>query len=141
MRVLNYGLGTNSTALAIEATNRGIKFDIIISADTGDERKSSYRYASEVFEPWMTKHGQPPITWVQWIRKDGTFVSISQISLRRKELPSKAYGLAGCTSKWKQQPVDKYLRNDPRVRSHIAGGGLLSDGSGTMPESQSVPSG
>ena len=125
MRVLNYGLGTNSTALAIEATNRGIEFDIIISADTGDERKSSYRYASEVFEPWMTKHGQPPITWVKWIRKDGSFVSISQLSLKRRELPSKAYGLAGCTSKWKQQPVDKYLRNDPRVRTHIAGGGLV----------------
>ena len=108
MRVLNYGLGTNSTALAIEATNRGIVFDVIISADTGDERSHSYRYANDIFDPWLTAHGQPTITWTRWTRRDGSFVPISALALSRRDLPSKAYGLAGCTSKWKQQPVDKF---------------------------------
>lgn len=122
IRVLNYGLGTNSTALAIEATNRGIRFDIIIAADTGDERKRSYQYAREVFEPWLVAHGQPEITWVKWIRQDGSFIPISQLSLLRRELPAKAYGLSGCTVKWKQQPIDNYLKQHPLIAG-LAGRG------------------
>jgi len=124
MRVLNYGLGTNSTALAIEATNRGIIFDLIVTADTGDERGHSYSFA-KIFDRWLTDHGQPSITWTRWERKDGSFVPISRLSLLRGELPSKAYGLSGCTSKWKQQPVDKLLRNHPMVRECVDGGGLV----------------
>lgn len=121
MRVLNYGLGTNSTALAIEATRRGIIFDLVVAADTGDERQHSYRY-SKLFSKWLVRGGQPPITWVKWIRKDGSFVPLSQFSLRTRTLPSKAYGLSGCTSKWKQQPIDGYLRHNAQaVKAHQAG--------------------
>lgn len=114
VRVLNYGLGTNSTALAIEATRRGIIFDIIVVSDTGDERKASYDFAWE-FELWLIEEGQPRLSWVKWIRQDGSFIPISELSLSRGELPSKAYGLAGCTTKWKQQPIDKFLSHHPLV--------------------------
>lgn len=125
MIVLNYGLGTNSTALIVEAVRRGIRLDVIVAADTGDERRYSYAYAKDVMDQYLATHGQPSITWVRWERQDGTFVSISQMCLKRGDLPSKAYGLSGCTSKWKQQPIDKYLRGHPGVRAKIARGGLV----------------
>lgn len=124
MIVVNYGMGTNSTALLVEAVNRGILVDLIVAADTGDEFKRTYDYA-RMFSEWLVSRGQPAITFTRWERRDGSFVPISDISLRRKELPSKAYGLSGCTSKWKQQPVDKLLKNNPAVRAAWARGELV----------------
>ena len=112
VRVLNWGFGTNSTALAVEATNRGYVFDVIVAADTGDEMPESYAYIP-VLREWLTDRGQPPPTIVRWVRSEGElrgqFIPISALSLARRELPSKAYGFSGCTSKWKQQPVDRHL--------------------------------
>lgn len=84
VRVLNWGFGTNSTALAVEATNRGIIFDLIVAADTGDEMPHSYDYI-ETFSKWLKKHGQPQPTIVRWIRQigdlKGQFIPISELSL------------------------------------------------------------
>lgn len=124
MIVVNYGMGTNSTALLVEAVKRGIVVDLIVSADTGDEFDRTYRYC-EMFSEWLVKNGQPAVTRTKWIRKDGTFIPISALCLSRNELPSKAYGLAGCTSKWKQQPVDKLVKNHPQVLSAWGRGELV----------------
>jgi hypothetical protein len=113
-RCANYGMGTNSTGMLIEATNRGITLDAIFEADTGDERPRTYAY-SRMFEEWLIARGQPAFTRVRWIRRDGSFIPISSLSLMRAELPSKAYGYSGCTSKWKQQPVDKAIRTSGAV--------------------------
>lgn len=124
MKILSLGLGVNSVALAIEAANRGIVLDLIVFSDTGDERKRTYEYC-DLFSEWLVNHGQPAITTTRWIRRDGTFVPISDISLLRKELPSKAYGYSGCTAKWKQQPLDKLVREDERAKAAWARGELV----------------
>ena len=124
MRVLNVGLGVNSTALGVEAVNRGIPFDLIVFADTGDERKRTYEFL-ELFSRWLTEHGQPAVTVTRWVRRDGSFIPISTLSLTRKELPSKAYGFSGCTSKWKQQPADKLVLNHPGTKAALARGELV----------------
>lgn len=124
MIVANYGMGTNSTALLVEATNRGIVLDLIAASDTGDEFRRTYDYC-RMFSEWLVAHGQPPVTMTRWERKDGSFIPISALSLARKELPSKAYGLSGCTSKWKQQPVDRLVRNHLDVQLAWARGELV----------------
>jgi len=43
----------------------------------------------------------------------------------RKELPSKAYGHAGCTSKWKQQPLDRAVATHPKVMAALEAGELV----------------
>jgi hypothetical protein len=116
MIVVNYGMGTNSTALLVEATRREIILDLIVAANTGDEFKRTYAYC-QMFSAWLVEHGQPAVTMTQWDRQDGTFIPISALCLARKELPSKAYGYSGCTSKWKQQPVDKLVKNNPMVQA------------------------
>jgi hypothetical protein len=122
LRIANYGMGTNSSAMLIEATRREIILDLIVESDTGDEFKRSYDY-SRMLEEWLVARGQPNFTRTRWEREKpvpgleqyGTFVPISVLALHRKELPSKAYGLSGCTSKWKQQPIDKEIRRNPSV--------------------------
>lgn len=112
--VMNIGGGTDSigcTVLAIEAC---IIPDALIWADTGDERplrngmpRAEYL---DIFDEWLARNGAPKLTRVRWIRKDGTFESLSDHCLRLHDLPSKVYDNAGCTSKWKQQPCDNWVR-------------------------------
>jgi len=124
MIVVNYGMGTNSTALLVEATKRGVIVDHIIAADTGDEFDRTYDYTQR-FSTWLREHGQPLVTMTRWHRKDGSFVPISALCLARGELPSKAYGLSGCTSKWKQQPIDKAVSGLDMVKDAWSRGELV----------------
>jgi hypothetical protein len=113
MIVVNHGGGTNSTALLIEACRRGIRPDLIVFADTGSERPETYTFL-EVFSGWLRDHGFPEITIVRWIRVKGDlkgkFIPLHEWCVLHDQVPSKAYGLSGCTVKWKQQPIDGYLR-------------------------------
>lgn len=109
IRVLSYGGGVNSTALLVEAVRRAIPINLILFADTGDERPETYSYV-ETFSSWLVGQGYPAIETVRWIRRDGSFIPLGALSLRNRELPSKAYGFSGCTTKWKQQPLDKRVR-------------------------------
>lgn len=112
MIIINYGGGLNSTALIIEAVLRGMAPDHILFAETGSEKPGTYEFLA-VFRRWLAMHGLE-ITSVRWMRKRGThageFVSIHQQCLERSEFPSVTYGLKGCTSKWKQQPLDQHVR-------------------------------
>jgi hypothetical protein len=101
----------------------GVIPDAILWSDTGDERpldNGMTRVAYlDLFDEWLVLNGAPKITRLQWIREDGTFLSIADVCERDRTLPSKAYGNAGCTSKWKQQPCDAWVRehfgNGPSV--------------------------
>jgi hypothetical protein len=114
--VVNYGGGTNSTALLVEAHRRKLRPDIIVFADTGDEMPHTYAFLNEM-DAWCARVGFPPISRVRWIRRDGSFVSLEQFSLRSASLPSKAYGMSGCTAKWKQQPIDKFIKHHQLVHA------------------------
>ena len=112
MIVVNYGGGLNSTALIVEAITRGIKIDYVIFADTGSEKPATYTFV-DVFRRWLATYGVEIVT-VRWIREKGKnkgrFIAIHEQCLERHEFPSVTYGLKGCTSKWKQQPIDKWVR-------------------------------
>ena len=114
MRVVSYGAGVNSTAMLIAAATRGVRPDLILFADTGDERPSTYRYIV-TFSRWLRERDFPRIEVIRWIRRDGSFVPLGQWCLMNRTLPSKAFGLSGCTTKWKQQPIEKRVRGDDRV--------------------------
>lgn len=120
--IASYGMGQNSTAMLIRWVRRGLPLHLILAADTGDESPATYRYRDEVMAPWLAANGAPPITVVRWIRRDGSFESIGENCLRTRSLPSQAYGLKGCTSKWKTQPLDKAVDSDPAVAACRAKG-------------------
>ncbi|PJB53600.1 MAG: hypothetical protein CO099_06120 [Bdellovibrio sp. CG_4_9_14_3_um_filter_39_7] len=109
---INFGGGINSTTMIIECRKRGLKPDWILFADTGSEM------------PWTLEHVDRMTTWckgwqditvVRWERVKGEVIGFEPLHencLRTGHLPSKAYGLAGCTSKWKIQPMDRWRKTN-----------------------------
>jgi hypothetical protein len=124
MIAVSYGGGTDSTALLIEAHRRGIRPDLIFFADTGSEMPHTYAYLPIVQE-WLSFVGFPPITVIQWVRATGEIRHLHVDCEVKNQLPSAAYGMAGCTSKWKQQPLDAAVRNHPLVITALERGEVV----------------
>lgn len=113
---INFGGGLNSTALILECMDRNIKPDWILFADTGSELPETIDHVGRMKE--LVKNVRPDwpeIATVKWERIRGDIVGFEPLHencLRTRTLPSKAYGLAGCTSKWKVQPMDKWRKQN-----------------------------
>jgi 3'-phosphoadenosine 5'-phosphosulfate sulfotransferase (PAPS reductase)/FAD synthetase len=54
--VLAYGVGVDSTALLVELVAQGSAPDLVLTADTGVEKPSTYEYL-DVIRPWMAARG------------------------------------------------------------------------------------
>jgi hypothetical protein len=106
---INFGGGLNSTAMIIECRSRGYRPDWILFADTGSERPETYAHV-ESMTKWCADWS--PIVTVRWIRADGSHVPLHKQCLERAEFPSVAYGHAGCTSKWKVQPMERWRKDN-----------------------------
>jgi hypothetical protein len=104
---INFGGGLNSTAVIIECRVRGFRPDWILFADTGSELPGTLEHV-ERMRKWC--EGWQDVTTVRWIRQDGTFEALHDNCLRTHRFPSKAYGHAGCTDKWKVQPMERWRK-------------------------------
>ena len=118
---LNFGGGLNSSAAAVELMARGYPAPAaVFFADTGGERPATYHHVQEMSD-WLVARGWPAVQIVRWIRKRGPhagqFVSLEQQCIKRKELPSLAYGNKGCSVKWKAQPVDAAVLAHPATQA------------------------
>ena len=106
----SYGGGTNSTAMLIELAVRGEHVSAILFADTGGERPETYDFIA-MFSEWLVAHGQPEITIVRHVRRDGTFQSLEDECLEKRHLPSIAYGFKKCSGKFKLEPQTKWMNH------------------------------
>jgi hypothetical protein len=107
---INFGGGLNSTAVIVECRNRGWVPDWILFADTGSELPGTIEHVAKV-AAWTADWCE--VTTVRWERVKGEikgFEPLHEHCLRTGYLPSKAYGYAGCTSKWKIQPMDRWRK-------------------------------
>ncbi len=69
--VVSYGGGVDSTAMLIAMHLKGIKPDLIVFSDTGDEKAETYAYI-KMFTRWLRSVGFPPITRTRYrIQKVG----------------------------------------------------------------------
>jgi hypothetical protein len=107
--ILNYGGGTNSTAVAIGLHQRGIRPDLVIFADTGGEKPETYRYL-EIFNDYLKSVDFPELTIVRHTTLKGQ-TSLEQKCLEGQTLPAVAYGFKSCSSDWKRHPIDKFTNN------------------------------
>lgn len=102
-KIVSYGGGTNSTALLVGLYERGERPEAILFADTGGEKPNTYKHI-EIVNEWCKKIGFPEIITVK-----APNLSLEEDCLKRKALPSVAYGFKTCSQRWKKQPQDKYL--------------------------------
>lgn len=116
---INIGGGLNSTAVVLECMRRGHRPDWMLFADTGSERPETMQHVE-----WLRAYtaGWCNLTTVRWVRQDGTFEALHDNCLRTNHFPSKAYGFAGCTTKWKVQPMERWRKANGFDRGAFAVG-------------------
>ena len=106
--VINFGGGTNSTALVIGYVERELPVDGIVFADPGSEMPHTYENV-ELMSKWLKERGYPEISVVRNQRKDG-IKSLEERCEVRRDLPSIAYGYKTCSAVWKRDPCHKWAR-------------------------------
>jgi hypothetical protein len=89
--VVAYGLGVDSTALLIEFARRGIRPDLILSADTGGEKPETYQYL-QVIQPFLARVGFPAVVTVRYQPTRAAYHTLEEQCLHTGTLPSLAYG-------------------------------------------------
>ena len=97
--VLSYGIGVDSTALLIELHARGQAPDLVLSADTGNEKPETYDYL-DIIRPWMRDRGirfelvsYVPKRFKHW----PPYFGILEMCLTNATLPSKSLGGSSCS--------------------------------------------
>lgn len=111
--VVAYGMGVDSTAMLVEMARLGIRPDLILFADTGDENPETYNYLS-VINAFLRANGFPAVIVVRRLptrsRKSGmVYRTLGENCVANETLPSLAFGRKGCSQKWKREPQDKYV--------------------------------
>lgn len=104
---VSYGMGVDSTAMLVEMTRRGIRPDLIQFADTGGELPATYDYLG-VIDEFLARQGFPAVTVV---RKRSKHASLYDNCVNNETLPSIAFGLKGCSQKWKVDPMNYFCNH------------------------------
>lgn len=107
MRVISFGGGVNSTAMLLALHEHSERVDLVLFADTGNEKPGTYEHV-DLMRTWCRNRGIEWQTVTNAGRGQGN--TLEELCLTRKELPSLAYGFKGCSTKWKRQPMDRYLK-------------------------------
>ncbi len=131
--IWNWGLGVNSTGGIIESIRRGDRIDLVLSADTGNEKPETYDFRDR-FTAWLAERGvtaivarKKPVECRTSGRKvpvapGTTYSTLEQNCLVNKTLPSVVFGYKSCSQKWKREPMDAWLRNYQPVAERWARG-------------------
>jgi 3'-phosphoadenosine 5'-phosphosulfate sulfotransferase (PAPS reductase)/FAD synthetase len=104
-----YGAGVDSTAMLVGMAIRGERPDLIMFADTGDEKPETYAYLP-VINSYLTRVGFPEVTVVKNARPRSGDKSLSDSCLRLGTLPALAYGMHQCSLVWKRDPQHKFIK-------------------------------
>jgi hypothetical protein len=117
--VVAYGLGVDSTAALIGLHRNRIRPDLILFADTGNERAETYAYW-KVIQAWLRKVKFPKARVVRYVPQNfknwPPYYSLGENCLTNGTLPSLAFGFKSCSLKWKVTPQNKFCDAwDPAV--------------------------
>lgn len=108
--VVSYGMGTDSTALLVLMAAQGIVPDVVMFADVGSEKPETYAFIEKANE-FLRSVGFPETTIVE-SAKTSKHDSLGHNCHDNRTLPSLAFGLKGCSQKWKVDKMDVWSRNN-----------------------------
>lgn len=114
--VVAYGGGTNSVAMLCGFLDRGIKPDLIAFADTGGELPHTYDHIEMMSKKTQEWWGIE-ITKV-FAKYKGEYETLEDSCIRKKILPSLAYGFKACSIKHKIVPQDKLVKQWMKDNGH-----------------------
>ena len=107
--VVSYGAGVDSTAALIALYLHGIRPDMIVFANVGNEWPETYAYIP-VMNAWLRSVGFPEVTIVKNPRPKSGDASLGDACKRLGVLPALAYGQHQCSLVWKVDPQEKIVR-------------------------------
>lgn len=108
IRVLSFGAGVQTTALAILVIQGKLKVDVVVFADTGVEKPETYWYMESYTKPEFEKAHVP----FEVIRNDrpGYEATLYDYYWSRRDLPSVQW--RRCTDHYKLRPMKRRYRKD-----------------------------
>lgn len=111
--IVSYGMGVDSTAALVRMAALGIRPDLILFADVGDEKQETYAFRP-VMNRWLRSVGFPEITVVTYrvsnFKNWPPYYTLGQNCLTNGTLPSLAFGFKSCSIKWKIAPQEKFTK-------------------------------
>lgn len=107
--VVSYGSGVDSTALLVGLHRRGVRPDLIVFADPGSEWPESYEVLLAVSRWVASVWPGLSITVVRTETVRAPYSTLEGNCLANDTLPTFAFGGHTCSSRWKQEPIDKYV--------------------------------
>lgn len=119
--VVAYGAGVDSTAMLVGMQQRGEVPDLILFADTGDEKPETYAYLPIINE-WLSRVGFPQVTIVKNAAPKTGDLALSTRCLRLGTLPALAYGGHTCSIVWKIEPQQKFIKRWAPAKAAWAAG-------------------
>lgn len=124
--IVAYGMGVDSTAMLIGLQQRGERPDLILFADTGDEKPQTYAYLSVINE-WLDRVGFPRVTVVKNPRPISGDKSLSDSCIRNGVLPALAYGQHQCSLVWKRDPQVAFVKQwAPAIAAWSEGANVIN---------------
>lgn len=120
-----WGVGVDSTAMLVEMVENGDRIDMVLTADTGDEKPWTYRYRW-LFAQWLADRGVS-VTVVRYkpqrFKHWPPYASLSENCFTNGTLPSISFNRHSCSQKWKIEPQDRWTATwEPAVACWAAGG-------------------
>lgn len=124
--VQSNGLGVDSVGVLAGWHQKGIRPDMILHAQVGNEWPETYAYRP-ILDAWLERVGFPAITDVQYVPKrprNGHYTTLEENCLVNQTLPSLAFGRKACSLKWKGEPMDAHVAKV--YADHIKAGGKVA---------------
>lgn len=110
--VICCGVGVDSVAMLVGMHKRGIRPDLILFADVGAERQSTYDYIL-ILQDWLKRVWGMELTIVRYQPKNFKhwphYHTIEENILTNTSLAAIAYGGHTCSAKWKISPMNAYI--------------------------------
>lgn len=128
--VVSDGMGVDSSGMLEGLRRLGLRPDVILHADTGDEKPETVAFR-EVRQRWLRSVGFPEFVMVRrppgvaQKRRKTPFATLGEKVLAYETLPSDAFGKKGCSVEWKIEPQERKLAQDPRAQALWARGGRV----------------
>ena len=109
--VVACGMGVNMMAMFIEMHRRAIRPDLLLFADTGAEKTSTYLYVP-IFRQWCRDVDFPELVVVRYQTLTSTpYDTLTGNCLANETLPGIAFGMKSCSIKWKRDPQDRFCNH------------------------------
>lgn len=108
-RILSYGAGVQTTALILMYPKR---YDYVVFADTGDEKKETMQYLEKYMIPFFNKHNIKFITV-----KNSRWSSLYEYCINKKIIPTR--DKRWCTDRFKQVPIRKFVKSKGASKNNV----------------------